>query len=144
MDPASWANDRTTIDDGSEYDNDPEMSGYQTLPEIDTKDDSEQETSPVSSPVSTSANTPAISQILSEPNATLNNALSGQKDKSDQGDSGIKEASLGGGSASLSTSAAPGTVSGMKPNALAILQGIESTSNCVAIQRRLLNPVPCY
>ncbi|KAG0056930.1 GTPase-activating protein [Gryganskiella cystojenkinii] len=123
MDPASWTIDHTTIDDGSEYDNDPELSGYQTLPEIDTKDDSEQETSPVSSPLRAATNTPSISQALSESSASaLSNALLGLKDKSSRGDNSKKEGSYGTGAGSPTTDASSGAIQGMKTNALAILQ----------------------
>jgi len=129
MDPASWANDHhATIADDSEYDNDPELSGYQTLPEVDTKDDSEQETSLSTSPVNPKATFTGISQRLSESSATVKGSVSGHNDSTGQSEiagsskaTGQQPASSGAGEG-----AASGVIEGMKPNALAILQGTVS------------------
>lgn len=127
MDPASWANDHhATIADDSEYDNDPELSGYQTLPEMDTKDDSEQETSPSTSPVNPKAAFSGISQRLTESSATTNKgSISGNNDTAVKSESSVSSPATGQqpASAGAGEGAASGVIEGMKPNALAILQG---------------------
>ncbi|KAF9918215.1 GTPase-activating protein [Linnemannia zychae] len=74
MDPASWANDhhRNMADDDydSNYDNHPELSGYQTLPAQDLKDDSELDTGSSLSSISLSGSTglsEKMSKLMKEP-----------------------------------------------------------------------------
>ncbi|KAG0078030.1 hypothetical protein BGZ92_001656, partial [Podila epicladia] len=108
MDPASWANDHPTIADDSNYDDHPELSGYQTLPEQDLKDDSEVE-SP--SPESDKKNR----MSLQSASGKLVSMGSGDNDKKDvTSEQGAKNDTIGSGS--------PVVVEGMKPNALSILQ----------------------
>lgn len=110
MDPASWANDHPTIADDSNYDDHPELSGYQTLPEQDVKDDSEVE-SP--SPESDKKNR----MSLQSASGKLASMDSGDNDKKDgASEQGAKNDTTGSGSSVV--------VEGMKPNALSILQGI--------------------
>ncbi|KAG0296055.1 GTPase-activating protein [Dissophora globulifera] len=49
LDSSSWSYDGRTIADDD--DDNPELSGYQTLPEADTKDDADQDYTPVSTPI---------------------------------------------------------------------------------------------
>lgn len=110
MDPASWANDHPTIADDSNYDDHPELSGYQTLPEQDVKDDSEVEESP------TTESDRRNRMSLQAPGKA---STAGDNDNWKDGASeqaGTKSDSTGSGS--------PVVVEGMKPNALNILQGI--------------------
>ncbi|GJJ73807.1 TBC1 domain family member 2 [Entomortierella parvispora] len=125
MDPASWANDHhATIADDSEYDNDPELSGYQTLPEADTKDDSEQEISPSTSPINPKATFAGIAQKLSESSSATKGSGSGHNDTIGQSENNGSSSAMGqqSASASIGTGGASGVIEGMKPNALAILQ----------------------
>ncbi|KAG0203869.1 GTPase-activating protein [Mortierella sp. GBA30] len=58
MDPASWAKDHSSMandDYDSNYDNHPELSGYQTLPAQDIKDDPEQDATPTGTPIQATA-----------------------------------------------------------------------------------------
>ncbi|KAG0308656.1 GTPase-activating protein, partial [Dissophora globulifera] len=49
LDSSSWSYDGRTIADDD--DDNPELSGYQTLPEADTKDDADQDYTPLSTPI---------------------------------------------------------------------------------------------
>lgn len=109
MDPVSWANDHPTIADDSNYDDNPELSGYQTLPEQDVKDDSEVESS---TPESDRKNR----MSLQSASGKLASMDSGDNDKKDGvSEQGAKSDTTGSGSSVV--------VEGMKPNALSILQG---------------------
>ncbi|KAG0244858.1 GTPase-activating protein [Mortierella sp. GBA43] len=57
MDPTFWGYGQPAVveDDDSSYDNFPELSGYQTLPEQDSKDDQEQDITPISTPITATA-----------------------------------------------------------------------------------------
>ncbi|KAG0337514.1 GTPase-activating protein [Podila horticola] len=108
MDPVSWANDHPTIADDSNYDDHPELSGYQTLPEQDVKDDSEVESS---TPESDRKNR----MSLQSASGKLASMDSGDNDKKDGvSEQGAKSDTTGSGSSVV--------VEGMKPNALSILQ----------------------
>lgn len=110
MDPASWANDHPTIADDSSYDDHPELSGYQTLPEQDVKDDSEVEESPTTE---------------SDRRNRMSLQASGKASMAGNNDNKKDGASEQAGTKSDNTrSGSPAAVEGMKSNALNILQGI--------------------
>lgn len=143
MDPASWANDhhKSMVDDDydSNYDNHPELSGYQTLPAQDLKDDSELDAGSSLSPTTPSGATSLSDQMNklmkeeSSPTGKSPTATTTTKDTSPSSASPTEKDSS---SAAAATAATPavtgnsassgtptGVIEGMKPNARKIIQG---------------------
>ncbi|KAF8977159.1 GTPase-activating protein [Entomortierella lignicola] len=130
IDAASWPNDSSIADDyDSNYDSNPEMSGYQTLPAQDTKDDADQDITPVSTPIKA---TSGISHALSGTHGTLEIESSFQTNSNSSEaktqDTPKSTPTTGTTTATTSdidkasTSSLPGVVEGMKPSARGILQ----------------------
>ncbi|KAF9189216.1 GTPase-activating protein [Haplosporangium sp. Z 11] len=137
MDPASWAKDHSTIVDDydSNYDNNPELSGYQTLPAQDFKEDPEQDATPVSTPIrataepsqrslSTSGSTDQAPSSPKGTSASGTDTLSNVKQEPSFSPSETSSASELPASEATPTSAegTSGEIEGMKTNARNILQ----------------------
>ncbi|KAF9373905.1 GTPase-activating protein [Mortierella sp. AD011] len=131
IDAASWPNDNLSIADDydSNYDSNPEMSGYQTLPAQDSKDDADQDITPASTPIRATSGT---SHILSGSSGTLETDSSTQIDalsSTTKAQETAKSSSTAGATtvaatetSPTSTSSSSGIIEGMKPNACGILQ----------------------
>jgi hypothetical protein len=147
MDPASWASDhhKSLADDDydSNYDNNPELSGYQTLPAQDLKDDSELDAGSSLSPTTPSGTTSLSDQMSklmkeeSSPTKNFSTAAAASKDMSPGSASSVEK---GANSAAATSTATPavtgnstssgtssGVIEGMKPNARKIIQGTRLT-----------------
>ncbi|KAF9087049.1 GTPase-activating protein [Mortierella sp. GBA35] len=149
MDPASWANDHhssVSHDYDSNYDNHPELSGYQTLPALDLKDDSELDAGSSLSPTTERASgstglSDQMSKLMKEGSSpTGNNTSTGtsmtatlSSSSTSVVENGIKTAasataaSTTGATATVAGNVAPsgtpsGIIEGMKPNARNIMQ----------------------
>ncbi|KAG0364745.1 GTPase-activating protein, partial [Gamsiella multidivaricata] len=128
MDPALWTNNHSSVvdDNDSSYDNHPELSGYQTLPAQDVKDDAEQDITPASTPITATAET---AHILS---GTLKASEPGTSSQGIPNTSGaeaqdsvvsmLSSETTSAETATASTSSPLGAIEGMKPNARSILQ----------------------
>ncbi|KAF9982460.1 GTPase-activating protein [Mortierella antarctica] len=141
MDPASWAKDHSTMandDDDSNYDNHPELSGYQTLPAQEIKDDPEHDVTPTGTPVRA---TPDPSNALSGTLRTIEQRSTTKNDAGSSGTSSLTSSTQETGPiptaavtevaavaatlpipGTVSAETAPGKIEGMKPNARSILQ----------------------
>lgn len=129
MDPTLWGYGQqqppAVEDDDSNYDNHPELSGYQTLPEQDSKEDHDHDITPVSTPITATA---AEAHGFARTMATSGTS---QHNRSQSESSGISAPDPTNTSSTLEhTSAAgsfagssQGTIEGMKPSARSILQG---------------------
>ncbi|KAF9578658.1 GTPase-activating protein, partial [Lunasporangiospora selenospora] len=133
MDSASWTGDHqqpTTTDDyESSYDNNPELSGYQTLPAQDHKEDSENDNTPSLTPITpktesaldpASATTPSTTQSNVTPNAVL--TVSGKQEDSRSGSNSSSSGVTPKGSNTVPKPPPVGTIEGMRFNALTIMQ----------------------
>ncbi|KAF9986404.1 GTPase-activating protein [Modicella reniformis] len=127
-DPTLWGYGQSSVlDNDSSYDNNPELSGYQTLPEQDNKDDLEQDITPISTPTAATApethgftRTTGTSGILKRNSLLKEKRFSGTMVPDSANNSSAPVNTSTGGSASASSQ--PGTIEGMKPNARSILQ----------------------
>jgi hypothetical protein len=127
MDPTFWGYGQPSAEkeDDSSYDDHPELSGYQTLPEQDSKDD--HDITPVTSPTTATAAEAHGFIRTSGPSRTSQQYLSQPESRS----SGTTAPNLTNNSsapevpATASTLAGSqhGKIEGMKPNARNILQG---------------------
>ncbi|KAF9101914.1 GTPase-activating protein [Mortierella sp. AM989] len=136
IDASSWTNDNSSIaeDYDPNYDTNPEMSGYQTLPAQDMKDDADQDITPASTPIRATAGTFHILSSSSGPSGkpkALETASSSQVDveiSDTKGQDPAKSTSTAGASTSAVTTpitsadSLPGAIEGMKLNARGILQ----------------------
>ncbi|KAG0274120.1 GTPase-activating protein [Linnemannia exigua] len=143
MDPASWASEhnKSIVDDDydSNYDNHPELSGYQTLPAQDLKDDSELDAGSSLSPTTPSGPT-GLSEQMSKlmkdesfsPVKNTPTASGATKDVSPSSastatgngvNSAIRAVTPGAVDEKTAPSGTPsGDIEGMKPNARNIMQ----------------------
>lgn len=143
MDPASWANDhhKSMADDDydSNYDNHPELSGYQTLPAQDLKDDSELDAGSSLSPTTPSGATSLsdqMSKLMKEESSPVGKSSATTTTKTkDISPSSASPTEKDSSSAAAATPATPavtgnsalsgtpsGVIEGMKPNARKIIQ----------------------
>ncbi|KAG0262889.1 GTPase-activating protein [Mortierella polycephala] len=137
IDSASWAKDHSTIvdDSDSNYDNNPELSGYQTLPAQDFKEDPEQDATPASTPIKTTAEPSQRLLITSEsteqaPSSSKGIGASGTDTPSSVKQEPSSEPSETSSASEPSVSEATppsadgalGKIEGMKTNARSILQ----------------------
>ncbi|KAF9437382.1 GTPase-activating protein [Entomortierella beljakovae] len=127
IDATSWPNDSSSIADDydSNYDSNPEMSGYQTLPAQDVKDDAEQDITPSSTPIKANYEANVLSGASKIPESTPSTQTD-VTSKETEGQ-GVAEPIADIPTSTTSTSMAPrnpipGTIEGMKSNALSILQ----------------------
>ncbi|KAK5816200.1 GTPase-activating protein gyp1 [Linnemannia elongata] len=143
MDPASWANDhhKSMADDDydSNYDNHPELSGYQTLPAQDLKDDSELDAGSSLSPTTPSGATSLsdqMSKLMKDESSPVGKSSATTTTKTkDISPSSASPTEKDSSSAAAATPATPavtgnsalsgtpsGVIEGMKPNARKIIQ----------------------
>ncbi|KAF9406491.1 GTPase-activating protein [Podila epigama] len=118
MDPASWNNDlHSSLADDANYDDNPELSGYQTLPEQDVKEDSDAESPTTGRDRTNRASLQSISRTLSpsEPTEGSSNRTRVEGDSTPLGKDDANSPAEG--TAGTST-----VIEGMKPSALEILQ----------------------
>ena len=143
MDPASWANDhhKSLADDDydSNYDNHPELSGYQTLPAQDLKDDSELDAGSSLSPTTPSGAislSDQMSKLMKEESSPAGKSSTATLATKDTSPSSASPTEKDSSSAAAATAATPvvtgnsassgtpsGVIEGMKPNARKIIQG---------------------